>query len=456
MRMHQDGTPGRHPDLLAEIASFKEALRGYPKEQFPVYYGMLQYRLGLSYLDLPVGDRQENLRKALDAFHEALAVFGRERFPGEYARVQNSIGVAYRQLPGDRMANLRRAIACYREALEVLDKENRPQEYGATQNNLGLAYAELPDGDRADNQRLAIAAYKEALTVFTRDRFPRQYAATQYNLGLVYAELPEGDFEEELRRAIHCYEEALQVYTAVGAMNQTALVHNSLGIAWMALSGHDNLAKAIAAFSQALRAVPKGQAPLQYAVIKNNLGLAYAQRRADDPADLRRAVVAFQDALAAVDPDAHAPEKAQVQQNSHRALDRLAERGYPGTALDHLVALVAAVDDEEGVAIMREQVDHWISVPDRHQRMVAEWVRALLRLEALHRRVAIRRGVHVLLEQPTDQMEQVLKAHVEALTHLAPHDQVAAREDLEEVARELYGPQRTRVSDMLRRLWGDR
>ena len=454
--MNQGVGPARQTDPLSQIASFEEALSSYPKEQFPVYHGMLQYRLGLAYLDLFVGDRPKNLRKALDALHEALTVFDRDGFAGEYARVQNSIGIVYRELPGDRVANLQRAIGCYQDALAVLDKEKRPQEYGATQNNLGLAYAELPRGDRAENLRRAMAAYNEALTVFTRDRFPRQYAATHYNLGLAHTEFPEGDAEENLRRAIQCYEEAIGAYMAAAAIDQTALVYNSLGIAWIALPGPNNLTKAIAAFSEALRVVRKAEMPAQYAIIKNNLGLAYVRREADVATDLRRAVGAFQEALASLDPDSRALERAQVEENLSRALGRLAEVGHPGTATDHLVALVAAGDDEEGVVIMREQVDHWTRIsPDARQRMVAQWVDALLGLEALHRRKVVQREVHTLLERPTHQMEAVLKAHVEAVNNLPPSDQVVGRENLAQAAWELYGPQRTRVLDMLRQWWGE-
>jgi len=454
--MNQGVGPARQTDPLSQIASFEEALSSYPKEQFPVYHGMLQYRLGLAYLDLPVGDRPKNLRKALDALHEALTVFDRERFAGEYARVQNSIGIVYGKLPGDRVANLQRAVGCYQDALAVLDKEKRPQEYGATQNNLGLAYAELPEGDRAENLRRAIAAYDEALTVFTRDRFPRQHAATQYNLGLAHAEFPEGGAEENLRRAIQCYEEAIGTYMVAAAIDRTALVYNSLGIAWMALAQPDSLKKAIAAFSEALRVVRKAEMPAQYAIIKNNLGLAYARREADVPTDLRRAVAAFQDALASIDPDTEALETGQLEENLSRVLERLAEVGHPGTATDHLVALVAAGDNEEGVVIMREQVDHWSRIsPDARQRMVAQWVDALLGLEALHRRKVVQREVHTLLERPTHQMEAVLKAHVEAVNNLPPSDQVVGRENLAQAAWELYGPQRTRVLDILRQWWGE-
>ncbi|MBI2201807.1 MAG: hypothetical protein HYU43_07695, partial [Armatimonadetes bacterium] len=347
-------------------------------------------------------------------------------------------------------------IGCYQDALAVLDKEKRPQEYGAAQNNLGLAYAERPEGDRADNLRRAMAAYREALTVFTRDRFPRQYAATTYNLGLAYAELPEGDAPDNLRRAIQCYEEAIGAYLAVGAISQTAPVYNSLGVAWMAVPGPDNLTRAIAAFSEALRVRPKAEAPLQYVAIKNNLGLAYARREADVPTDLRRAVAAFLDALATISPVTEALERGQVEENLRRVLESLAEAGYPGAATEHMVALVAAVDDEEGVALMREQVDRWIRVSQEvREGMVAEWVDALLRLEALHRRKVVQRQVHTLLERPTHQMEAVLKPHVEAVNHLPPPDQVAGREDLAQVAWELYGPQRTRVLDMLRSWWGE-
>jgi hypothetical protein len=223
----------------------------------------------------------------------------------------------------------------------------------------------------------------------------------------------------------------------------------------MALGGDDTLTQAIAAFTHALRAVPKGQSPLQYAVIKNNLGLAYAQRGANDPVDLRRAVVAFQDALAGVNPASHAPEREHIEQNMHRALDRLADSGHPGTAMDHLAALIASADVEEAAVTIREQIDRWVEALDGPTREVEEWVHALVRLDAASRRVAIRREVSVLLERPADQMEKVLRAHVEALSQLLPDERMAAHEDLTQVTGELYGPQRTRVSEMLRHLGVD-
>src|SRR5437879_10885314 len=72
------------------------------------------------YSDLPGGDREANLRRAIECYEAALQVRTREAFPVDWAMTQNNLGIAYSDLPGgDREANLRRAIECYEAALQV-------------------------------------------------------------------------------------------------------------------------------------------------------------------------------------------------------------------------------------------------------------------------------------------------------------------------------------------------
>jgi predicted ATPase/class 3 adenylate cyclase len=150
--------------------------------------------------------------------------------PSRIAPSDNNLGVAYAELPtGDRNDNLRRAIACYEAALQVWTEHDFPLEWAFTQNNLGAAHAKLPTGNRADNLRRAIACFEAALRVQTERDFPLDWATTQNNLGGAYADLPTGDRGDNLRRAIVCYEAAAGGYGAVGMTNEADRARRTAG-----------------------------------------------------------------------------------------------------------------------------------------------------------------------------------------------------------------------------------
>jgi predicted ATPase/class 3 adenylate cyclase len=85
------------------------------------------------------------------------------RDPRVVAGAQNDLGTAYADLPtGDREKNLGKAIACYEAALRVYTESDVPLDWAGTQNNLGNAYANLPTGDREKNRAKAITCYEAA------------------------------------------------------------------------------------------------------------------------------------------------------------------------------------------------------------------------------------------------------------------------------------------------------
>ncbi len=52
---------------------------------------------------------------------------------------QNNLGIVYRNLPlGDRGENLTKAIACYEATLRVRREDTLPQEWAATLANMGI------------------------------------------------------------------------------------------------------------------------------------------------------------------------------------------------------------------------------------------------------------------------------------------------------------------------------
>jgi hypothetical protein len=85
---------------------------------------------------------------------------------------------------GDRADNMERAIACYRDALHVYTREAVPQDWARLQMNMGIAWWDRVRGDRADNMERAIACYRDALQVWTPVAMPSEAADVQHNLGL--------------------------------------------------------------------------------------------------------------------------------------------------------------------------------------------------------------------------------------------------------------------------------
>jgi hypothetical protein len=74
-------SPGREYEL---IDCFKYALNIYSRADHPEYWAMLQYNLGLAYIDRVQGDKDENPKRSIECFRASLEVFTREDFPDQW------------------------------------------------------------------------------------------------------------------------------------------------------------------------------------------------------------------------------------------------------------------------------------------------------------------------------------------------------------------------------------
>ena len=310
----------RQENLRRAIACYEAAVQVHTREAFPVEWAMTQNNLGLAYRELPAGDRQENLDRAIACYDAALQVYTREAFPVQWAGTQNNLGLAYKDLSaGDQQENLRRAITYFEAALQVRTREALPVDWAMTQNNLGTAYKSLSAGDQEEDLRRAIVCYEAALQVHTREAFPVQWAMTQYNLGTAYRELPAGDRQENLDRAIACYDAALQVYTREAFPVQWAMTQNNLGTAYKNLPAGDqqeNLRRAIVCYEATLQVRTREALPVDWARTQNNLGIAYQNLPAGDRQEnLRRGIACYDAALQVYTREAFPVQWATTQIN---------------------------------------------------------------------------------------------------------------------------------------------
>ncbi len=197
-------------------------------ERLPAVLGGDAEQPGTAYCDLPTGDRDEDLAKAIECFQAALRVDTEKDFPQQWATTQNNLGEAYRTLPtGDNGENLGNAIQCFQAALRVATEKDFPQQWATTQNNLGAAHYDLPTGDRGQNLANAIEYFQAALRVYTEEDFPHDWAMTRFNMGLAYlhsARLLES--ADLMRQAVECFLDSARGYSSVGCPNEAEMARS--------------------------------------------------------------------------------------------------------------------------------------------------------------------------------------------------------------------------------------
>ncbi|MBI1278682.1 MAG: TIR domain-containing protein [Anaerolineaceae bacterium] len=214
--------------------------------------GAVQNSLGVLYQEHPLGDKSENLKRAVQAYEAVLQHYTPEAAPLDYATIQNNLGTAYSELAevSEREANLKRAVQAYEAALQHYTPEAAPLDYAMTQSNLGTAYRDLAQLSESEaNLKRALAAYQAALVYGTPEAAPLDYATTQNNLGIAYRNLSEfEDQEANLKRALAAYQAALVYRTPEAAPLAYAMTRRNLGNAYEDL---EDLKQAIACWREA-------------------------------------------------------------------------------------------------------------------------------------------------------------------------------------------------------------
>lgn len=434
-----DGHGGDPRQMLEEL---KRRLERTPRHRQPLQHAALRYSLGMAWAELPTGDRQMNLSRAIAAYEDAAELFTAERFPVEHARVQNARGAALREL-GDQ----RRAVTVLEHALEVLrtaDAAGNAAEYGAALNNLGLARSELGDHE------VAVEILRDATAAFASggEELTRQRVMAMHNLAQARAAADDHE------AAVVTYTEAIEDTDPEELPYQWGLLHHGLGVSLTALGRSGAAAEA---FRRSLRVFTRQRYPFQHALAKNNLGLAHAQ--SGDVVSLRRAVAAYQDALQVLDVRLHRAQWEQAYQNLTKAEEALEERGSGGSRAEHVAALVADLDDEdERLEFVRERLMTIMQLPEPQKlERLAELDLAALKLADPVPRSYTGAWLNVLMELPNEMLLAGLRARIAAMDELPEEEQDEAGQMLEITIREeLLAPQRIRVRDSLEHLGYER
>jgi tetratricopeptide (TPR) repeat protein len=88
--------------------------------QDPRIWANAQLGIALAYDERRIGDREDNLQKAIHHYEESLKFFTRQRYPNNWGEIKMAVAAAYSQRKrGSVVEHLRSAIKNYKEALEV-------------------------------------------------------------------------------------------------------------------------------------------------------------------------------------------------------------------------------------------------------------------------------------------------------------------------------------------------
>lgn len=275
----------RDANLRHAIECFESAAQTISRDDEPEWWAETHLHLGSAWQALPSGKHLENLQRAMTCFNRAAEVWTRETHPDQWAVIQNNLGHAWEKLPsGIRAVNVQRAIEFFNAALSVRTREAHPSSWAQLQNNLGNAWiqcpSESPEQHKANIEK-AIACHSAALEVWSQQQRRSEWAATQNNLGNAWALMPAENDEREknLRRAIACYKGALDVRTRSTVPAEWASTQNNLGNALLALPNVPNsrhIDEAIECFTKALDVRTRAAFPVDWAKTRANLGHAYA------------------------------------------------------------------------------------------------------------------------------------------------------------------------------------
>ncbi len=139
-----------------------------------------------AYSDKTIGDRENNLERAIEGYESVLEIYTKENFLIDWAMAQNNLANTYRnRIKGNRAENLEKAIKGYKLALDVRKKEEFPRDWAMTQHNLADAYSSRIKGDKKDNLEQAIECCRATLEIYTAKAFPSEWVEVQLQLAQI-------------------------------------------------------------------------------------------------------------------------------------------------------------------------------------------------------------------------------------------------------------------------------
>lgn len=143
-----------------------------PRAQFDSERAWLCNQRGIAIGHLRRGDRNQNLRDAVDLSEKALPVFIAEEMTGRIALTYNHIGTSLYNQEGDRAALLPKAVEAFEKGLVLVGPDNFPEYYKLLTDNKELAERLIAQGNKMLEGESAARYEAEFDRLFRAGQFP--------------------------------------------------------------------------------------------------------------------------------------------------------------------------------------------------------------------------------------------------------------------------------------------
>ncbi len=289
----------RHDPLLLEqvVTDGEQALSAGSWGDDPTGLADLQLMLGLAYTFRVLGDRADNIERAI-ALLEVAAEATRDR--SRLAGIADALGTCFvRRVHGSPEANRERAIGHYEESLAWHEASGDRFQWAMTQRNLATAYWNPENPAWAPQVEKAIERSRLALDVLTREDHPYDWSGVHVNLAAYYKDRSEGDRAANVAQAVEHGRLALEVRNREQFPADWAQIQLNLAGAHLAGTDLDHdahAAQAVEHLRMALEVYRPDTNPHECRRLSRQLGdLLFSER------DWAGAGAAYRDALAATE-----------------------------------------------------------------------------------------------------------------------------------------------------------
>ena len=253
-----------------------------PSRPWRARWADAHFDLGQIYLRQRAGDRQQDLRAAIEHFQHALEVHTRESFPFLWALLHARFAEALLQLDAADAPERRRvAVGHLIEATSVDRGATDGLAWANAHWHLAVIRAQQADQDPVD-WPLVVQSLEQALSVFAPDRFPGQHA----------------ELERQLARARTGARHAAMTPAEILEWCKAMLVRGlRFEMATEAEPDH-HLLKALDCYRAVIARLPSGLSDRTIAVAEVNVAVVSARLVHRDPAFRQQSVEAYRSALA--------------------------------------------------------------------------------------------------------------------------------------------------------------
>ena len=264
-------------------------------------WSLTMNNLAIIYGDSIIGDREENLEKAIQATELALTAIESEKHPLWFKAMANLGSYYSNRRREDYSNNIKKSIQIFEEILYKLNKDLQPIDAAGIMVNLANTYCKDVGQDHQEKIEKAIDMLEEALSSFSLKEAPGLWGIAQSNLSMIYAERIKGIRNENIEKSMKANTLAMDAFEKIGDRESWAnakLIQANLLIGYSYSNLASNLKEAEVSINDALEVYTSERYPIRHAeALQLISNIKRSRQNKNRRADIEEAIMQGEEAL---------------------------------------------------------------------------------------------------------------------------------------------------------------